>query len=349
MTPGGQLMREEIKAQPETIRRVASSAGDVAEIAELIANGSRPVRLVAHGSSDNAAAFGVYAFGLLCGRTAFRDSISLLAYYGARLDVRGDTVLALSQSGETPDVVAYVERARELGALTVGVTNDPGSALACAAELVVVLQAGPERAVAATKTYAASLAALALLAGHAAGAGAAIAEELRRTADVVEETITVLEHDVDALAAAFAYVGRMFVIGRGPELATAREFALKLQETCRIAADAMTATDFGHGPVAAVDPLFPVWAFAAADPVLAGVEEAARRAREIGAALIASGPACDAIADASYRLPTPAATHPLLSPLVSIVPGQLFARSLALARGLDPDAPVGLSKVTQVP
>lgn len=136
----------------------------------------------------------------------------------------------------------------------------------------------------------------------------------------------------------------MFVIGRGVEFATAREIALKLLETCRVAAEPLTATDLAHGPVAALDPLFPVWAIASTDATLAPVQEAAARAREMGATLVASGTAASAITGASYCVPVPSPSVALLSPLLSVMPGQLFA--WARARGLDPDSPHGLAKVT---
>ena len=138
----------------------------------------------------------------------------------------------------------------------------------------------------------------------------------------------------------------MFVIGRGVEFATAREIALKLLETCRVAAEPLTATDLAHGPVAALDPLFPVWAIASPDATLPAVQEAALRIHEMGATVVASGTAAASVAGSRYVLPVPAPDEPLLSPLLSVVPGQLFAGALARARGLDPDAPHGLSKVT---
>ena len=138
----------------------------------------------------------------------------------------------------------------------------------------------------------------------------------------------------------------MFVIGRGIEFATAREIALKLLETCRVAAEPLTATELAHGPVAALDPLFPVWAIASDDETLPAVVEAAERIRAAGATLVASGDAADAIAGAAYVLPCRSPPSPLLSPLLSVVPGQLFAWALAHAKGLDPDRPGGLSKVT---
>jgi glutamine---fructose-6-phosphate transaminase (isomerizing) len=155
-----------------------------------------------------------------------------------------------------------------------------------------------------------------------------------------------LERQVSELAVSLAFVGRMFVIGRGPEFATAREISLKLLETCRVAAEPLTATDLAHGPVAALDGFFPVWAIASGDASLAAVREAAERVRAAGATLIASGTAAAELEGASYSLPVPKPPVELLTPLLSVVPGQLLAWALAQAKGLDPDRPAGLSKVT---
>jgi glucosamine--fructose-6-phosphate aminotransferase (isomerizing) len=138
----------------------------------------------------------------------------------------------------------------------------------------------------------------------------------------------------------------MYAIGRGVEFATAREVALKLKETCRIAAEPLTATDLAHGPVAALDPLFPVWTIASPDATLRTLVEAAGRARAAGATLVATGSAADAIAGATHVLRVPEAPNPLLSPLLSILPGQLFAAALAEVKGLDADRPEQLDKVT---
>jgi len=308
--------------------------------------GTTTVRMVGHGSSDNAASYGVYAFGLLPRWTALRDSITLGVYYDSDVDLSGSAVLGLSQSGQTPDVVAYVERARARGAFTIALTNDPQSELATVAQAVLPLAAGPERAIAATKTYLNQVAALALLAACAAGKAAEMAADLRAVSEQVEAFIPAVQPRVSEVANAFAYVGRMFVVGRGVEFATAREIALKLLETCRVAADSLTATDLAHGPVAALDPLFPVWAIASHDDALAAVLEAAERAGATGATLVASGTAADQVVGADYVLPVPQPRSPLLAPLLSAVPGQLFAWALARAKGLDPDHPAGLSKVT---
>ena len=165
-------------------------------------------------------------------------------------------------------------------------------------------------------------------------------------ADQLDEALPALEAATQALAVPFSYVGRMFVTGRGAEYATAREIALKLLETCRTAAAPLTATDLAHGPVAVLDPLFPVWAIASRDVSLSAVQDAAARIKEFGSTVVASGPAAREIAGADYYLPVPEPELALLSPLLSVVPGQLFAAALARAKGFDPDAPRGLTKVT---
>ena len=278
-----------------------------------------------------------------------RDSISLPVYYDASLRFDDSTVLALSQSGSTPDVVAYVEHARAQGAFTIAVTNEPGSPLAAAADEVLFLAAGEERGIAATKTYTNQLAALALLAASTVGKGGPLARSVERMTDQLALTIDELEAAVQPIAEALVPVVRMFVIGRGVEFATARETALKLVETCRVAAVPLTATDLVHGPLAALEPVFPVWAIASEDATLPAVVTAARRARETGAPVIACGSAAAVLEGASYRLPTPVAPMPVLAPLLTAAPGQLFAWALARAKGLDPDRPSHLTKVTLTP
>jgi glutamine---fructose-6-phosphate transaminase (isomerizing) len=345
--PSGARFRAEIAEQPDALLRLLDEAPVVVEAGRAIARRQPAfVRLVAHGSSDNAASYGMYTFGLLAGTPAFRDSISLSVYYGAEHELAASPVVALSQSGRTPDVVEYVARARQAGALTVAVTNDPASDLATAAEITVPLVAGPERSVAATKTYVNQLAVLALLAGSVGDRAADLVDGLRRTAELLADAVERLSGPAREAALPLAFTGRLFAVGRGVEFATAREIALKLTETCRIAAEPLTTTDLAHGPIAALDALFPVWAVATRDPCLPTVLEVAARVRLAGAALIASGDAALDVDGATVILSVPAAPLPILSPLLSIVPGQLVAGALAAARGLDPDKPTGLEKVT---
>ena len=293
--------------------------------------------MVGHGSSDNAASYGVYAFGLLPAWTAMRDSISLSVYYGAQVDLRGSSVLGLSQSGQTPDVLEYVERARARGAFTIGITNEPDVLARDRADVVLPLAAGPEHAIAATKTYTNQIAALALLAGYAAGRGPELVDGIRRTADLLEELLPTLERRVSELAVSLAFVGRMFVIGRGTEFATAREISLKLLETCRVAAEPLDgdrphprACGRDRRPVPGLD-----------DRV--GGREPARRAGGGGPGARSRG---DADRErhrrrtrsqrAEHYLPVPAPPLPILTPLLSVAPGQLLAWALAQATGPRP-------------
>ena len=343
----GSLLLGEIREQPAALERLLEHSNEYAAVAAVARDrGLNLVRMVGHGSSDNAASYGVYAFGLLPGWTALRDSISLSVYYGADTDLHGSCVVALSQSGQTPDVVEYVERARARGAFTIALTNEAASPLADAAHEVLPLAAGSEQGIAATKTYTAQVAALALLAGYAAGEGERVVDGLEEVTSLLADLIPVLERRLADVAVALAFVGRMFVIGRGSEFATAREISLKLLETCRIAAAPLTATDLAHGPVAALDGLFPVWTIASDDPLLPAVREAAARVHAAGATLLVSGTGAASIPDAAYYVPVPKPTLPLLAPLLSVVPGQLLAWALAQAKGLDPDRPDGLTKVT---
>ena len=301
------------------------------------------VRLVGHGSSDNAASYGVYAFGLLPGWTAMRDSISLSVYYGAEVDFRRSCVVALSQSGQTPDVLEYVRaraRARRLHrrrSRTRRTRRSPRRPRRCCRSA-----SGPSapsrrrrptrrswrrsRCSPATRPGAATRSTAGIRAHGAAPRRSSCRRSRPRSSEI---------------AVSLAFVGRMFVIGRGPEYATAREISLKLLETCRVAAEPLTATDLVHGPVAAIDGLFPVWTIASADESLPAVREATARARAAGATLIASGTAADEIEGATHCLPVPAPPLPLLTPLLSVAPGQLLAWALAQAKGLDPDRPDG--------
>ena len=219
----GSLFLGEIREQPDALLSLLEHAPEYARVAEEIAaRAATTIRMVGHGSSDNAASYGVYAFGLLPGWTALRDSISLTVYYGAKLDLSSSTVLGLSQSGRTPDVVEYVRRARAAGAFTVAVTNDPGSELASISEAVLPLGAGDEHAVAATKTYLNQVAALGLPRRPRCRRGRSFRRRpprRRRTLRSLYRRARGADHD--RRGAVRVSPGRMFVIGRGVEFATA--------------------------------------------------------------------------------------------------------------------------------
>jgi glucosamine--fructose-6-phosphate aminotransferase (isomerizing) len=344
---GSEVLLAEIREQPAAWRRLLDHEPEIARLGARLAAADPPlVRMAAHGTSDHAAAYAGYALRLLCGWTAMRESMSLALYYDVPAARSGELAIGLSQSGSTPDVVAWLRAAAAAGATTVAVTNADGSALADAADAVLDVRAGEERSIAATKTYTCTLAALALLGAYAGGRGAEMADALRATADLADAALPGLERAVVPVAEACADVQRMYVIARGVELATAAEVALKLTEVAYLGARALTATSMAHGPVAALDAAFPVWAVAADDASLPAVTEAVARARAAGAPVIATGPAAASLSGAAHAIALPAAPEPLLAPLLSVLPGQLFARALALEKGLDPGAPRYLRKVT---
>jgi glucosamine--fructose-6-phosphate aminotransferase (isomerizing) len=349
MSGAAATLRAEIREQPAAWRRLLARDDEIAALARRLA-AARPslVRIAAHGTSDHAGRYATYALRLLAGWTALRDSMSLPLYYDVPAAAPGELAIAISQSGETPDVVAWLTAARDAGATAVAVTNGERSSLVRAADGAIALHAGAERSIAATKTYTATVAALALLAAHAAGPerGRAMAGAVARTADLAEEALPRLEHAVEPVADMLAGVDRLYAIARGYELATAAEVALKLTEVAYLGAKALTATSMAHGPVAALDRTFPVWAVSADDATLPAVAEAVKRAREAGAPVVATGAAAAKLDGATFTLATPAAPDPLLSPLLSILPGQLFARALAHAKGIDPGAPRHLRKIT---
>lgn len=342
-------MLREIREQPDALRRLVAREPAFSELAtELRSRRVQLARLAAHGSSDNACSYATYAFGLLPQMTAFRDSLSLPIYHGVNtIGLSRPLVICVSQSGRTPDVVEYAQAVASYAAETVAITNDPSSPLADACEATLALEAGPELAVAATKTYMNTLAAFALLAAALAGRGPEFTDKLSETAALMEAMLPEMEQRVRELATSFSFVGRMFVVGRGLEYATARETALKLTETCRVVTQPYTATDLAHGPVAAVDVLFPVWAVASKDETLPATVEAVERSAAAGGTVIVVGNAAEDVPGAHVRLPVPAAPDPVLAPLLSVVPAQLFGWALAQAKGLDPDAPVNLRKVTE--
>ena len=316
-------------------RQLVRAAPVLRELAARLS--ARPPALVvtcARGSSDHAATFGKYLIETAVGRIVASAGPSVVSVYGARLDLAGALVIAVSQSGKSPDLVRMASAARDAGALVVGLINDEASPLAGACELVIPLCAGPERAVAATKSF--LLAGLGFIQLAAAWTGdPGLADAAARAPDALAAA-GALDWDLGLATAPRAYV-----VGRGPGLAAALEIALKLKETCRIHAEAFSTAEVLHGPVTLVDPGFPVLAFGQPDASADGV-------REVLARLVALG------ADVRSTLAVPGAAllptvdaPPLLAPLCQVLSCYLALPRLAAARGLDPDRPQHLAKVTE--
>lgn len=347
----------------DEIRQIPARVGDlladgdagVAAAAEAIARASPSWASIAgRGTSDHAATFGRYLFETLLGMPTGLAAPSVTSVYQASLDWRGGLLVAVSQSGQSPDVIAVVEAARGGGALTIAVTNDVRSELAAAAECVIDCRAGPERSVAATKTYVAELVVIAMLVDRLRP-GIGLRPALLRLPTALRKVIEEAEAwlATTRIVTEFASADRALIVSRGYNLATALEVALKLKETTGLFADGFSTADLEHGPVTLAAADVPVLAIrpsgamgARVDDVLSRLMAAGVEPWSVGAvARVRSRHAAHVPRDHALALdldlPDP------ISPAAFVVPGQLLAEAVARRRGLDPDAPRGLAKITR--
>ena len=354
---GPTAMLREIAAIPEVVGHLLAEGRPEIERAAAAIRDADPrwVSLVARGTSDHAAIHLRYLIETELGIPAGMAAPSTVTIYGAELRWRGGLVIAVSQSGRSPDLIGVVEAARAGGAVTVAIVNDAASPLAATAAHVIDCRAGEERSVAATKSYVAQLAAGACLVATLAPSPAlrnALPLVPRMLADALDVSRSAI-HDAAPIVKEFAASERSIVIGRGFEYPTALETALKLKETSRLFAEGYSSADFSHGPVALTGPEVPILAIRPDGRMGLLVDEG------IGAALatgsipwVVGGPALAADAPAGMlpdrliTLPLPTNLPEALASLATILPGQLLAEAVARRRGYDPDAPPGLRKVT---
>jgi len=347
-------LRDEIHEQPEVAQCLLTGQRAAVEaIASSLADRDIDLVLIAaRGSSDHAAIYAQYLFGTLHRIPVALAAPAISSVYGVTPRLERALVIGISQSGRSPDVVGVLEAARSQGAPTVAITNDPTSALAAAADHVIDISAGQEHATAATKTYSMSLLAVAMLvAAMEGGTGFGGDRTGRmRALDALPQVMAAAlagEAHVAAVAESRTELDRCIVLGRGFEYATAREWALKLKELAQVAADPYSAADFQHGPLALVEPGYPILAVAPTGATLAGMSELLRRLRdEHGVDLVVISDDAETQAIGASALPTPTAPGEWLSPLVSTLPAQLFAYHLTRARGQDTEQPRWISKVT---
>jgi fructoselysine-6-P-deglycase FrlB-like protein len=338
-------MRQEIDEQPEALRRTLDVFLPLVDDVRSLAGDTRQVLFIARGSSDNAAVYGQYLCSVRAGRLATLASPSVATAYRASIDLRGVLAVAVSQSGATEEIVDTLEWARDCGARTVGVSNIDGSPLTEIADLALVTQAGTEIAVPATKTFTTQLAAMAVLVLALAEDQTGL-EALRGVPDAIAAILEVAPA-AEALAERLTYADTLVVSGRGYAYSTALEIALKFKEACYVSAVGLSYADLLHGPIAIVDINTPALLIAAGDgPILPGMTALARRIADAGAHVYGIGGDQDFAASCRSALPAPALPEHL-APLALIVPGQLLVEALARAKGIDPDAPRGLRKVTQ--
>jgi glucosamine--fructose-6-phosphate aminotransferase (isomerizing) len=344
MTQPGTLMAAEIVEQPDVWRRLLTEgSAQLDSVARRIAEyDPAMVLFVARGTSDHAALYGKYLTEIVGQRPAGLVSPSTMTAYGARPDLDRVLMVGVSQSGGSPDLVQSLEVARKQGALTLAITNQPGSPLAQAAELEVDVLAGKERAVAATKSYTAQLLAIYLVIDRLRGGDGSRAEALPELA----EQVIAGDDAVRALAQRYRFASRLVTTARGYSYATAREAALKLMETSYLGAQAFSGADLLHGPLAMIDPQIPVLSVVAEGVGGEAMQQVLPRLAEVGADVFCVGSAA-AVANASTGVTLPSGVEEELSPLLEIIPFQQLALHLAVARGGDPDAPRGLKKVTE--
>jgi glucosamine--fructose-6-phosphate aminotransferase (isomerizing) len=332
----GDRMRADMAAQPEVLRRLMARGRDV--VAALDAVDPVGVVIVARGSSDYAAIFARYLLEAVIGRPVALAAPSLLTLYEVKPRLDGWLAIGISQSGRTPEITTVLERYRAAGAHTIAVTNDPASPLAAVADFELALDAGEEGAVPATKTFTAELASVAMIA-EALGPVPWETSDLERIPAAVE---AVLDDPgpAEGAAAMLGEARELIAVGRGFLMCVALEAALKLREATGVRAEGWSAADFRHGPVTVARGDLPLLAVSASGPAAVDVEELATELAESGTPVLRLADRVDAELPYQPGLPEP------LCVLPASVRAQQLALALALRRGLDPDQPPGLRKIT---
>jgi glucosamine--fructose-6-phosphate aminotransferase (isomerizing) len=338
-------LEAELREQPAALARlIDKQAVQAREIAEMFSRDDvQYVVIASRGSSSNVARYAQYLLGRAHRVPVMFATPSLYTIYEQPPRLAGAAVIGISQSGASPDVVAVLAEARRQGRPTVALTNVVDSPLAREADAVLPLEAGDERAVAATKTYINSLGAIALL--FAATDGPIAEAELQQMPDVLRQQIELSLETAPALDEYADAVGAT-VVARGVNYGTAFEIALKIRELSGLVVEAYSPADLMHGPIAAIRVGWPVIVVAPTGPARPSVEDLVLPLRDRGARIIAVSDVSAVLRRAQTRLPLVPRVPEWLSPLTAVIPGQLTALRLAQLRGLDIDRPVGLNKVT---
>src|SRR5580692_2168048 len=340
-------MRDEIREQPAVLERTLQAGrGPIEELRKVLQRDPpRLIMLAARGTSDNAAQFGRYLLEMTTGIPVTLAAPSIFTLYDAPFRFDGALVVAISQSGESTDTNVVLERAREHGARTIGITTEGTSALSKIAEHLFLVHAGRERSIAATKTYTGQLLLLYLLA-YALGADIAL-DDLARVPEWTSRALA-LELDIARRAERYRFMDHAVVLGRGLNYANAFEFALKLMETCYVVAERFSSADLLHGPIAMVEASFPAFLFAPAGVTWPGIREMIEKLGNLKAeTLIISDTSNPEAAGHGRTVAIPVSLDELFTPIPYIIPAQLFAACLAAEKGLNPDQPRTISKVTR--
>lgn len=338
------LLEQEIASQPDVIARLLER--ETGHIVQIVAQlpAFDYVIIAARGSSDHAATYAKYAWATLGHYPVALATPSLQTLYSESPRMTNALVVGISQSGQSPDIIAVLEEGRRQGRPTLAITNDGSSPLAAAADHVVELHAGLERSVAATKTYTAQLAVMMLFAAAWSG-------DKRRFAEVQQlpDAIAMTLKGASAIAQQaerYRYMNHCVVVGRGYNYATSFELALKLKELTYVMAISYSSADFRHGPIATVDTGLPTILIMPSGATFKDMSDLIGELQQRSAELLIISESQQALSLAKTALPLSAPLPEWLSPITAILPGQILALHLALAKGFDPDVPRGLNKVT---
>jgi glutamine---fructose-6-phosphate transaminase (isomerizing) len=339
-------MLAEIAQQPVALERtIKRESRRIERFAERVKGRRlRLIVLVARGSSDNAALFGRYLLEVTTGLPVSLSAPAVHTLYRARLDLSDALVIGISQSGEGEDVNLVLENAKRCGAITLGITNEDGSSMTQLTDETFLIHAGHERSVAATKTYTGQLLMLYLLARALGHTHRTL--EVERLPELAASALK-LRPVVAEMVERYAYVDHCVVVGRGLNYANAYEFAIKLMETCYVVAERFSSADFLHGPIAMVERGFPAFLFAPPGPTLKGMKNLLGRLNKLGAETVVISSEGSVLKGASRGIRIVDRIPEMLSPIPYIIPAQLFAALLADAKGLSPDRPRSLEKVTR--
>ena len=340
------LMLQEIAEQPAALSRtIQAERQKISRLGNFLQGRDIDlIVLVARGSSDNAALFGRYLLEITTGIPVSLSAPSVHTLYGAKLNLKHALVIGVSQSGEGEDINQVLENARAGGAYTVGITNEPSSSMVGRVDETLLMHGGREHSVAATKTFTGQMMLFYMLATELAQSTPPWSYEA-----IPEFASRALEQQspIRELVQRYVFMENCVVVGRGLAYANAYELALKLMETCYVVAERFSSADFLHGPVAMVERHFPVILFGPPGVMFSGVQSLISRLGELRADTLVITSDLEAARSCSRAIIMPKEIDEFCAPIPYIIPGQLFAALLAEAKGLDPDQPRSLSKVTR--
>ncbi|MBE0695437.1 MAG: SIS domain-containing protein [Anaerolineaceae bacterium] len=340
------ILEREISQQPEVIQTfLEDQLNNARSIARNLQGKFSYVLIAARGSSDNAARYAQYLFGIQHSLQVALATPSIFTMYGKTIDLTGALVIGISQSGQSPDIVSVLTEAKKQGRPTLAITNDASSPLAQTSDYILPLDTGLEQAVAATKTYTTSLAALALL--------SCAMEQDNRHLELLRQVPGLMQNTLDGLKPAiehverYRYIDQCTVVGRGLNYSTAFETALKIKELTYVVAEPYSSADYRHGPIATARRGSPVILIAPRGSVYQDMHTLFGELKQRQAELIIISDDPQAQKEAALSLPFAPGLPEWLTPLVAVLPGQRFAMQLTLEKGLNPDQPEGLHKVTE--